>query len=495
MAKRVLIIGGGLGGLFCGAILAKEGLQVTILEKNATVGGGLQSFTRFGEVFDTGMHVVGGLQEGGNIRRLCHWLGIWDKVHVRAIPSECTDRLYFAEDKQYYDVASSKDGFVASLSKYFPRQRDNLRDYVEAIYRIVDEMELFHLRPSTRNIFSHCEEFSMAADAFIAKYISDEKLRRIVAYVNPLYGGCAGMTPAFIHATISVLHINGLSRFAGGSQLFAETLGDVIRAHGGQVIAGDGVEHILTEGRDITGITTQKGGHYSADYYISDIHPCTLLSLFDEPTVLPKAYRTRLQEIPNTYSAFLLYIKFKPDTFRYLDCTGYYVQSYEGVWDINEVAFLYMTPPEINQGEFSRKMIIAARMNWQEVARWAGTTLGRRSEDYKAWKQTKAKELLSRMEEMFPGFRNCIEAVNTASPLTIRDYYGVKEGAMFGYAKDCGNMALSQVPVITKITNLLLTGQCVNLHGFCGVPLTAINTCEAILGRNYVINQINSRLC
>ena len=69
MSERVLIIGGGLGGLFSGAILAKEGMEVTVLEKNVSIGGGLQSFTRFGEVFDTGMHVLGGLQEGGNIRR------------------------------------------------------------------------------------------------------------------------------------------------------------------------------------------------------------------------------------------------------------------------------------------------------------------------------------------------------------------------------------------------------------------------------------------
>jgi hypothetical protein len=29
------------------------------------------------------------------------------------------------------------------------------------------------------------------------------------------------------------------------------------------------------------------------------------------------------------------------------------------------------------------------------------------------------------------------------------------------------------------------------LHGFCGVPLTAIKTCEAILGMNYIIDKIN----
>ena len=43
MKQSVVIIGGGLGGLFTGAILAKEGLHVTVLEKNATIGGGLQT--------------------------------------------------------------------------------------------------------------------------------------------------------------------------------------------------------------------------------------------------------------------------------------------------------------------------------------------------------------------------------------------------------------------------------------------------------------------
>ena len=52
MKESVIIIGAGLGGLYTGAILAKEGLQVTVLEKNATIGGGLQTFQRFGETFD-----------------------------------------------------------------------------------------------------------------------------------------------------------------------------------------------------------------------------------------------------------------------------------------------------------------------------------------------------------------------------------------------------------------------------------------------------------
>ena len=45
--KRVIVIGGGLGGLLSGALLAKEGFAVTLIEKNHNIGGSLQSYKRF----------------------------------------------------------------------------------------------------------------------------------------------------------------------------------------------------------------------------------------------------------------------------------------------------------------------------------------------------------------------------------------------------------------------------------------------------------------
>ena len=102
--NKVIIIGGGLGGLFTGAILAKEGFLVTVLEKNSTIGGGLQTFKRFGESFDTGMHVIGGMQPGGCIRKICSYLGIMDKVEIKDVDDDCSDYLYFAEDRASYRI-------------------------------------------------------------------------------------------------------------------------------------------------------------------------------------------------------------------------------------------------------------------------------------------------------------------------------------------------------------------------------------------------------
>ena len=151
-----------------------------------------------------------------------------------------------------------------------------------------------------------------------------------------------------------------------------------------------------------------------------------------------------------------------------------------------------MTPPDENQGHYASKVLLTAPMSFDMVKQWENTTVGKRGEEYEQWKSKMANKLLQLIEEIHPGFNSCIDKIITSSPLTIRDFYAVKDGSISGFSKDCNQIALSQVPVVTKVENLLLTGQNNNLHGFCGVPLTAIMTCEALLGSNYVINKINS---
>ena len=82
--SEVVIIGSGLGGLLCGAILSKAGRTVTVLEKNPVIGGCLQSFVRDGIRFETGFHSVAGLESGGPLERIFRPLGLmdlpWEKV-------------------------------------------------------------------------------------------------------------------------------------------------------------------------------------------------------------------------------------------------------------------------------------------------------------------------------------------------------------------------------------------------------------------------------
>ena len=56
--------------------------------------------------------------------------------------------------------------------------------------------------------------------------------------------------------------------------------------------------------------------------------------------------------------------------------------------------------------------------------------------------------------------------------------------------KDSGNIIFSQLPIRTKVGNLLLTGQNVNMHGIGGVPMTAIETVEMLVGKDVVVSKI-----
>ena len=63
----VIVIGSGLGGLICTRQLAQSGRSVLVLERQAQLGGCLQSYRRGDFEFDTGLHYVGGLAQGQSL--------------------------------------------------------------------------------------------------------------------------------------------------------------------------------------------------------------------------------------------------------------------------------------------------------------------------------------------------------------------------------------------------------------------------------------------
>ena len=485
-----------MGGLFTGALLAKKGLSVTVLEKNVGLGGGLQTFMRNGEKFDTGMHVLGGFTEGGSIRKICEYLGIFDRLKIVDIPSECMDEVVIGNESEKYMIPAGKEAFIGYLSDRFPLEREGIRKYVEKIYEISTELPLFYLNEEAPEKWNYSDSFTQSADSLIAGYISDRRLRDILAYLSPFYDGRVGMTPAYIHALINVLYINGSSRFTGNSVRMAEALRDVIETHGGRVECGKSVTELKVENKKISSVIASDGSEYKADCYISAINPLCLFELMPQGS-FTRAYEKRVRSIPLTGSAFSVYILLKRDSFPYIDHTCYFYRDYGYIWDQTSVnghewpaGFMYMTPPDEVQGEYARKMLVHCMMDFKEVERWENTTTGHRGEEYERWKQEKIEKVIDELENLFPDIRKKIEKVYAGSPLTIRDYYNSPGGAAYGFMKDSRNLMLSQLSAFTRISNLYLTGQNIYLHGICGVPLTALLTSCAVLGNNDLVREI-----
>jgi 2-polyprenyl-6-methoxyphenol hydroxylase-like FAD-dependent oxidoreductase len=61
----VIVIGAGIGGLTCGALLAKKGLSVLVAEQYSRPGGYCTSFQRKGFTFGTGFDATLECEKGG----------------------------------------------------------------------------------------------------------------------------------------------------------------------------------------------------------------------------------------------------------------------------------------------------------------------------------------------------------------------------------------------------------------------------------------------
>ena len=496
--KTVVIIGGGLGGLVSGALLAKEGFKVTVLEKNAIIGGGLQNFKRKGVSFPTGMHVFGGFNEVGQLRKLFSYLGIMDRLSLRAMDEDGYDVVTVLEDGTSYRLPRGKEQYINYLAEVFPAEKDNIRAYVEKMYALSEEEDLFYLRERPSQMFmSVSEDAILPYDELMDRYIKDPKLKGLLSYISPLFGGVAGTTPAFMAALLGVLHIGGTYQFVGGSQQMADLLKVVIEEAGGQVLANEEVIQIEVDDHEVKQVVTRKGHTYRADGYISDVHPDVLLHLVGDKA-FPVSFRKRLQSIPETYSSFKVYVKFKENAFPYVNHTNYCLSRYNSQFNLKVLqqedwpnSLMYYTPAVENQGAFAETMVIIGEMDYEWVRTWEDTKVGHRGEAYEKWKQQMTKQVLDFMEKSHPGFRDHIDFVMASSPLTIHDYYGNKEGSNYGFLKDSHNIMLSQMSVFTKVKNLFLTGQNVNIHGLCGVSLTAIQTAEAFLEPNAIVRKIN----
>lgn len=486
--KSVLIIGGGLGGLVTGALLAKEDYKVTVLEKNAIIGGGLQTIRRKGVDFATGMHIFGGFNKDGNLYKLFDYLDIADKLDLMPTDENACDIVTIADDNATYHLPKGKENLVAYLSEIFPDEAENIRQYINKLFEISQEEDLFYMRERSTepNFISLTEDFINPYNTLIDKYIHNPKLKRLLSYLKPLFGGEEDTTPAFFNALLSVLHIGGTFQFVGSGQQMVDMLKKIIEDKGGSVISNEEVTNIEVEDHLVTKVVTKNGNSYNANSYISDVHPDVLMKIISD-NAFPAAFRKRLKLIPESTSSFKVYITFKENKFPFLNHANFY---YNNNIDWPK-GIMYVTPPVKNQGKYANTMAIISLMDFGEVKKWENTQTGHRGEEYEQWKRETAEKVLDVMENIYPDFRKCIDFSFASSPLTIRDFLGNKEGSIYGFQKDSRNLMLSQMAVATKVKNLFMTGQNVNIHGFCGVSLTAIETAEALVGHNVIVKKIN----
>lgn len=496
----VVIIGSGLGGLTCGAILAKNGYRVCVLEKNQQIGGCLQTFSRDKTVFDSGVHYVGGLAPGQNLHQIFKYLGIIDKLNLKRLDMDCFDRIAFAGDPKEYKMAQGYDAFIQGLLEDFPGEEKALKEYCSMLRHICDKFPLYNLRMGG---FEEKESvLSINAAEYINGLSSNRKLTQVLAANNPLYAGVEDKTPMYVHALVLNSYIESSWKCVNGGSQIGKWLSRVITENGGTLLRYKEVKRIVTEERDVQYVETTKGERYTAKQFISNVHPSVTLDML-ESDVIRHAYRTRIKSLENSNSTLMVNVALKPGMFPHMNY-NYYYHDLEDVWDGHDYTddtwpknYSMFISPDPKDHRYANGLSIMAYMNIKDVAPWIDTfntasSEASRGEDYEAFKQRKAEKLLDMVEKRFPVLRQCIKNYYVATPLSFRDYIGTTDGSMYGVMKDSRDPLRTFIAARTKLSNLYLTGQNLNMHGILGVTMSAVVTCSELLDMEKLLHEIKT---
>ncbi|MFT4093572.1 MAG: FAD-dependent oxidoreductase [Niabella sp.] len=496
----IVILGSGLGGLLCANILALEGFKVCVLEKNQQFGGNLQTFSRDKQIFDTGVHYIGGLDAGQNLYQVFKYVGLMEHLKLERM-DPCFDRILIGKDQTVYCQTQGYDAFIKELAAVFPQEEKNIVAYCERVKQVCTSFPLYHLtlKNDQGNIYSGNNE---SAKQVIESIISDKKLQAVLAGNNLLYAGAAAKTPFHLHALIINSYIESSWKCIGGGSQIAKILVAGIRKQKGNIVRNTEVKKITEENGRVTCVETAQGNRIYGDRFISNIHPAATLRLIQSER-LKGLYRKRITNLEQTISSFSVHLVLKEKTVPYQN-SNYYYHKEGQVWNQGNYTEanwplgygLYFTEDSKNKG-FAATISILTVMRFEEVTQWADTynragKAAERGTGYDVFKQKKADRVLRLVGERFPEVIANIKYCYASTPLTNRDYIGDITGSMYGIQKDFQDPLKTMISPRTKIPNLFLTGQNLNLHGILGTSLSAVLTCVLLLEDHSLADKIKN---
>lgn len=495
----IVVIGSGLGGLVSAIILAKEGYSVCVLEKNNQFGGNLQTFVRDKTIFDTGIHYIGGLSDGQNLNKYFKYLGIMDDLKLKKMDEDGFDIISFEDEDEEYPHAQGYENFVHQLTKYFPDEKEAIQKYCEKVVTICDSFPLYNLNVDGKY---DTEILSLNAKQCIDEVTENERLRAVLAGTNFLYAGIEDKSPFYVHALSVNSYIQSSYRCINGGSQITKQLIKQLKKFGGEIYKYKDVCKLEVENNAVTEAKMKDGSSVKAKMFISNIEPKTTLRMVGEEH-FRKSFFSRIDSLEGVISAFSLYIVFKPQTFKYVNSNLYHFKNSSVVWTAHEyneenwpLAYMASMNASGKDEVWADGMTFITYMKYEDLKEWEhtfNTTVEEydRGETYENFKARKAERFIQEIEIKFPGIRDCIKSIHTSTPLSYRDYIGGSNGNMYGYVKDSSNPMKSFIAPKTKLDNLYLTGQSINMHGVLGVTIGAVVTCSEIVGKEYLVNKIN----
>lgn len=499
----VIIIGAGLGGLTAGAMLARYGKKVLVLEQHTAPGGCATTFRRKGVTYEVGLHEMDWGTPDSDMKDLIFGkLGILDKLPLIRLPQAWSVKT----DTASYTVPEGRQRVIEYMGNYFPDEKKNMVKYMRELKRsaLVASRLPGDLSLGQLLLFPFTRLPVMFRDMLLEEHVGPKldsllrtnRLKNILNANLPYYSDDTSDLSWSYYACAQYGYFNSAVFVKGGSQVLSNTLAGIIRNGGGKVRTSCEVKRIVLEGKKVKGVTyldkrSQKECGVSASIVIANIDPA---NIFDGRMVSAGLKEPGVENLQPGSSLYTVYITFRtPPSGRYqlsysnfiytdrlLDMPPSDLYSYLKWLPVEERPFVFVDYSTIDSGLTAPedKRSFAVLTGVSQLDEWEGLS----DVDYRSAKEKLARSLLDRLEKHYPGITSMVERYEVSTPKTAKRFLRTRNGTAYGY-RNTGYVLSGRLPTKSKtVKGLYYAGAWTSPGGgFTGSIISGYMAAEKIL--------------
>lgn len=431
---KYIIVGGGVGGMFAGAVLAHYGKKVTLIESHYALGGFASSFKRKKSEHEIAIHAVGKLRDSSFEKHWHQKLGIVENVQYADI-NEFYD---FYAGSKYFKIPSTIEGGRSYFLTEFPHEEIGINKYFDMLFNLKFELDGF-LSPKNDPFRHISTPYSMylgtkTCSEYLNEIFTDPLLIQIIQGNHQLYHHDPNELCALNFMFGNAYYMSeGLRFIKGTSHNLIKYLRLLIEKAGGEILLGHVVDGIQFNDENISAISMIKrsnnkriikdGGHF----------------IFNNSPLVVKQWLAQKKETllcsdNLSYSSCNIYLEFDqaPKKFGVKGYMNTFVLSgtqTAKIQEINQFAFIDYSQIDSALGEdkyLASIIYLDSYENWNHLSK----------NEYDQQKNEKLKILFEILESYFPGLTRACSRIDFATPLTIERYTKNPKGASYGFS--CG---------------------------------------------------------
>lgn len=478
--QKVIVIGGGLGGISAAATMAISGYDVELYEKNAHLGGKLNKKSQDGFTFDLGPSI---LTLPSIFSRLFEWAGKEMEDYVEIEKLEPQWRSFFP-DGDVIDLYSDVNKMVKKnerLTKKDGEQISRYLDYSEHLYETVTEGYFKEGLDTKKEVKKHYGYISLLKDfdyfstmnQGVERYIDDENLQHMFNFFIKYVGSSPYRAPAIMNLLPHVQIEYGLWYVPGGLYGLAEGLEELLEELGVDIHKNSEVVDLITKGDQITRIRLENGKVRKGDIFISNMEVIpTYRDLLDRNERLIERYEKKFEPACSGLVLHLgvdrKYDQLEHHNFFFSKDPEKHFETIFQDYELPEDPTIYLvasTQSDLDQApegcENIKVLPHIPHLGEKEYSR----------EDYEALKQN----VLDKLERMgLEDLRDHIVTEDMWTPEDIRENYYSNKGAIYGVVSDRKKNTGFKAPKSSEeYENLYFVGGSVNPGG--GMPMVTLS--------------------